>query len=421
MMDRLRFNDENGIPFNNVSTKKISQLGVIQAGGTPSTDKHEFWNGDIDWIQSGLVQNNIIKKSDINKKITRLGLEQSAAKLIDANSILIAITGATCANVSLLPFEATANQSVISITPLKDNPYYIYQYLLYKRNVILRLQGGSAQGGVTLSDLKNIAINVPVYEEQEKIGGFLSSFDKLIQKQQEKIGLLKELKKGYLQQMFPVKGSNIPKIRFKGFTEAWEQCKFKDVFVKLQNNSLSRADLNDEFGYAMNVHYGDVLIKFNEILDFKTESVPYITEPTIIEKYKNSFLQNGDIIIADAAEDNTVGKCCEIAGLSQETVLSGLHTIPCRPSKDFASGFLGYYMNSGVYHDQLLPLIQGSKISSISINTLSNTSLVYPKSIEEQSLIANKFRALDKLITLHQRKLEGLVKIKKGYIQRLFA
>ena len=154
----------------------------------------------------------------------------------------------------------------------------------------------------------------------------------------------------------------------------------------------------------MNVHYGDVLIKFNEILDFKNENVPYINDSFIVEKYRTSFLQNGDIIIADAAEDNTVGKCCEIAGMSEETVLSGLHTIPCRPTIKFASGYLGYFMNSNVYHNQLLPLIQGSKISSISINTLKNTVLIYPKSIEEQLLISNKFRALDKLITLHQRK-----------------
>ena len=211
-----------------------------------------------------------------------------------------------------------------------------------------------------------------------------------------------------------------PLLRFRGFTDTWEQCKFKDLFVKLQNNSLSRADLNDENGYAMNVHYGDVLIKFNEILDVNNENIPYITEPGIIEKYKSSFLQNGDIIIADAAEDNTVGKCCEIAGLSHEIVLAGLHTIPCRPSKNFASGYLGYYMNSNVYHDQLLPLIQGSKISSISINTLANTSLVYPKSIEEQLLLANKFRALDSIITLHQRKYDKLVNVKKALLDKMF-
>lgn len=173
----------------------------------------------------------------------------------------------------------------------------------------------------------------------------------------------------------------------------------------MQNNSLSRADLNYEEGKAKNVHYGDVLINYKEILDVQNDIIPYITDSKIIEKYTTSFLKNGDVIFADAAEDNTVGKCCEISGLSQETILSGLHTIPCRPLKEFAGGYLGYYMNSAVYHNQLLPLIQGSKISSISLTTLNSTTLRYPKSLKEQLYIANKFKALDNLIALHQRKL----------------
>ena len=86
---------------------------------------------------------------------------------------------------------------------------------------------------------------------------------------------------------------------------------------------------------------------------------------SLVDKYQASLLQNGDIIIADAAEDETVGKCSEIAGLTTEKVLSGLHTIPCRPVMKFSEGYLGYCMNSEAYHDQLLPLIQGTKISSI--------------------------------------------------------
>ena len=69
-----------------------------------------------------------------------------------------------------------------------------------------------------------------------------------------------------------------PEIRFKGFTDSWEQRKLGDCFSSLQNNTLSRADLNDENGAAMNVHYGDVLIKFNECLDISKEHLPYIEE-----------------------------------------------------------------------------------------------------------------------------------------------
>ena len=195
-----------------------------------------------------------------------------------------------------------------------------------------------------------------------------------------------------------------PKLRFKGFTDAWEQRKLGDVLISLQNNSLSRADLSFEQGIAKNVHYGDILVKFGEVIDVKTELLPMIVDKVIIAKYKSSFLQNGDVIVADTAEDETVGKCAEIAGLSDEIVISGLHTIPYRPLQKFASGYLGYYMNSASFHNQLLPLMQGIKVTSISKTALQNTDILYPKSATEQAAIGKYFSCLDNLITLHQRK-----------------
>ena len=174
--------------------------------------------------------------------------------------------------------------------------------------------------------------------------------------------------------------------------------------VSLQNNTLSRADLSNEAGVAKNVHYGDVLIKFGEVLDVSKEQLPMISDESILTKYKTSFLQNGDVIIADTAEDTTVGKCSEIVGLNDEVVLSGLHTIPYRPVEKFAPKYLGYYLNSDAYHNQLLPLMQGIKVTSISKSAMQDTDIIYPKSKEEQTEIGNYFDALDHLITLHQRK-----------------
>ena len=122
-----------------------------------------------------------------------------------------------------------------------------------------------------------------------------------------------------------------PKIRFKGYQDDWEQRKLGEILISLQNNTLSRADLSNETGVAKNVHYGDVLIKFGEILDVSKEQLQMILDESVLTKYKSSFLQNGDVIVADTAEDSTVGKCSEIAGLNDEVVLSGLHTIPYRP------------------------------------------------------------------------------------------
>ena len=184
-----------------------------------------------------------------------------------------------------------------------------------------------------------------------------------------------------------------------------------DVLVSLQNNTLSRADLSNETGVAKNVHYGDVLIKFGEVLDVSKELLPMISDKSILIKYKTSFLQNGDVIIADTAEDTTVGKCSEIVGLNDEVVLSGLHTIPYRPVEKFAPKYLGYYLNSDAYHNQLIPLMQGIKVTSISKSAMQDTDIIYPKSKEEQTEIGNYFDALDHLITLHQCKCYLLFKL----------
>ncbi len=211
-----------------------------------------------------------------------------------------------------------------------------------------------------------------------------------------------------------------PKLRFQGYTDDWEQRKLGEVLVSLQNNTLSRADLSNETGIAKNIHYGDVLIKFGEVLDVSEEKLPMILDKSVLTKYKASFLQNGDVIVADTAEDSTVGKCIEIAGLNDEVVLSGLHTIPYRPIEKFASGYLGYYLNSSAYHKQLLPLMQGIKVTSISKSAMQNTEIVYPKSVEEQGKIGNYFKSLDLLITLHQRKCEETKKLKKYMLQKMF-
>ena len=211
-----------------------------------------------------------------------------------------------------------------------------------------------------------------------------------------------------------------PKIRFEGYTDDWEQRKLGDILISLQNNTLSRADLSNEAGVAKNVHYGDVLIKFGEVLDVSKEKLPMISDESVLSKYKSSFLQNGDVIVADTAEDSTVGKCSEIAGLNDVVVLSGLHTIPYRPIEKFASGYLGYYLNSSAYHNQLLPLMQGIKVTSISKSAMQDTDIVYPKSVEEQGKIGDYFQSLDHLITLHQRKCDETQKLKKYMLQKMF-
>lgn len=213
------------------------------------------------------------------------------------------------------------------------------------------------------------------------------------------------------------KSKRVPVIRFKGFTEEWEEKEFSNTFSPLNNNTLSRAELNYENGSTKNIHYGDVLIKFGENLDVSKEELPYITNEKIVGKY--NLLQDGDIVFADAAEDETVGKCTELLNVLNERIVSGLHTIACRPLFTFANRYLGYYLNASIFHNQLLPLMQGTKVFSVSKSAIKNTIIYYPE-LAEQKQIGEFFQNVDNLINVNQRKLEKLKNIKKACLEKMF-
>ena len=185
------------------------------------------------------------------------------------------------------------------------------------------------------------------------------------------------------------------------------------------NNTLSRAELSYDEGTVLNVHYGDVLIKYGSVLDVQKDDIPRIPHRRR-EDFNGALLQDGDIIIADTAEDETTGKACEISNLQGSVIVSGLHTMVCRPRNRMALGYLGYYLNSNAYHHQLLPLMQGIKVLSLSRSNIQKTSVSYPTAVKEQQHIAYYFSQLDNLITLHQRKFEKLTNVKKSMLEKMF-
>ncbi len=211
-----------------------------------------------------------------------------------------------------------------------------------------------------------------------------------------------------------------PQIRFKGFIEPWEERTFNEIFnTSIPTNTLSRAMLTDEATKIKNIHYGDILVKFSEITYNNKDKIPFIINDDI-NRYEGHFLQNGDIIFADAAEDETAGKATELAGIDDCYVVSGLHTIAARSLEKFAPKYFGYYLNSNSYHGQLIPLMQGTKVLSISKSTLSSTIIDYPQSYSEQTRIGEFFKTLDNLISKHQRKYDKLRQLKKSLLEKMF-
>lgn len=200
-------------------------------------------------------------------------------------------------------------------------------------------------------------------------------------------------------------------MRFSKFAGQWEQKTFDEMFLILSNNTLSRAELNYENGKYKNIHYGDVLIKFSAFIDVSSPDVPYINDENSSSKLDNILLQDGDIIIADTAEDFTVGKATEVENIDKIKVVSGLHTIPCRPKIKFSPRYLGYYVNSPAYHNQLIPFIQGVKVSSISKTLIKKTFVSFP-SLSEQTKIADFLSCLDKKIETQNK----IIKHRKSLI-----
>ena len=248
-------------------------------------------------------------------------------------------------------------------------------------------------GTYTIESGKKTPISLPNQIEQAKVGEFFQQLDNLITLHQRKCIFFTGRA-----------GRLISTVNKKRITSSWEQRKFDEVFdCTVPNNTLSRAELSYDEGTVLNVHYGDVLIKYGSVLDVQKDDIPRIPH-RCREDFNGALLQDGDVIIADTAEDETTGKACEIGNLQGSAIVSGLHTMVCRPRNRMALGYLGYYLNSNAYHHQLLPLMQGIKVLSLSRSNIQKTSVSYPIAVKEQQLIAYYFSQLDNLITLHQRK-----------------
>lgn len=199
----------------------------------------------------------------------------------------------------------------------------------------------------------------------------------------------------------------------------WKLQTFDETFRVLSNNTLSRENLNNRSGAVRNIHYGDILTKFPEVLDCNEEEIPYVNDLSLLSS-STQLLQEGDIVIADTAEDETVGKVTEVQNLGDSKLVAGLHTIPCRVKKgDFAPGWLGYYMNSNLFHNQILPYITGIKVSSISKGAISETLILVPP-FDEQEKIVQSLNEVQLLMTAETKVVNKMKFVKNGCLSKMF-
>jgi len=196
---------------------------------------------------------------------------------------------------------------------------------------------------------------------------------------------------------------------------------FSECFKIYQTNSLSRDKLTYDVGDIKNIHYGDIHKFLPVITNVSTENLPYIKSDINTSKIKQeSYCRNGDVIMADTAEDYAgVGKAIEVTGIENQKVIGGLHTYLCRDEKHvFVDGFRGYILNSPFVHNQIMKYSAGMKVYSITKTNLSKILIPCPP-ITEQKRIASILSTLDKAIEQANLAIEEGERMKRGLIQKI--
>lgn len=262
------------------------------------------------------------------------------------------------------------------------------------------------------SNLKNTFITLPPIAEQEAIGKALSDVDELIDSLRKLIDKKRNIKQGAMSCLLT------GKLRLPGFSEPWKTNELDQIGNIIPNNSLSWDCLTSE-GTVADIHYGQILTKFGAVVDVSKTSLPYVKSNYEPRFLKSNIAKDGDVIFADTAEDDTVGKAVELTNIEDAIVVSGLHTFWFRPIIRFAPKFLGYAMNGIGFHSQIPPISTGTKVSSISKPNLLKLELSYPADIKEQEAIARILTNMDDEIESLEKKLAKYEQMKQGMMTEL--
>ena len=394
----------------------LDQIGDFSKGS--GINRAESHTGDIPAVRYGelyTAHNNYIRNfvSHISREVA------DGAKRVHCGDVLFACSGETkediakCAAV-VDDIEAYAGGDIIILTPrIKVHPVFL-GFMLNTPEVI-KQRSSKAQGDaivhISSETLKSIEISLPEYHEQTRIASALSNIDELTIKLEALIAKKKAIKYGAMQELLTGKK------RLQGFSGEWQTFIFGELFDFIPNNAFTRAQMSDS-GKVKNIHYGDILTKYGAYVDGGSGTIPYISKEVDLSRFADRcYLQSGDIIVADTAEDETVGKALEVTNVDCP-ILAGQHTLLCRPKIRFADKFLGYYLNAACYHDQLLPYIVGTKVSSVSKASVAQTKLIVPE-YEEQQAIAEILSNMDAEIEALEQKLAKYHQVKQGMMQQL--
>ena len=341
----------------------------IYGGGTPTTSSEAYWNGDIPWIQSSDIVEEKLFGVEARKHITQEGLNHSAAQLVPMNSIAI-VTRVGVGKLAFMTYSYATSQDFLSLSQINVEPFFAIYACYKKLQSDLNAVQGTSIKGITKDELLSKAIMVPQYAEQQQIGIVFRSLDNLITLHQRKLDRLKNIKKSMLDKMFPKDGEVVPEIRFKGFTDAWEQRKVGD-YVDITTGKLDANAMKEDGKY-----------------DFYTSG---------IQKYKIDVSAFEGPAITIAGNGATVGYMHLADGKFNAYQRTYVLT-DFQADRHFLFFEIGNKLPKKITQEA-----RTGNIPYIVMDMLTNLQIVIPEK-SEQEKIGQYIQQLDNLITLHQRK-----------------
>lgn len=398
---RIRFKGFN----DDWEQRKLDSLGKIITGNTPSTSKKEYWSPNSDgvvWITPTDI--NSVKTQCSERLLTKDGASQ--ARIVPANSILVTCIASIGKN-TINTVEAAFNQQINALVPHFSNSYFILTMLNNMESAFKRVAGTSATSIINKKEFGQLSALLPEIEEQNKIGRIFELIDNNITLHQCKLEKLKLTKKALLQKLFPKNGKHIPEIRFKGFTDAWEQCKLGDIATFSKGNGYSKSDLAPS---------GEPIILYGRLYTNYETTIRNVD--TFVElKDKSVISQGGEVIVPASGE--TAEDISRASVVKNQGIIIGGDLNVIKVNHLLNPTFLALTISNGEQQKELSKRAQGKSVVHLHNSDLQEVNLTFPL-LNEQKEISSLFEKMDSVITLHQRKLERLQEVKKGLLQKMF-